>query len=250
MATHDPLPQPMTQLCEQVNPRILLEMRRARPFAETTRVQESFVAALEKRSLIWMAERTPSWIGPDHLTALGLTAQICAGACYALAAWNRNWLLGAIAFLALNWLGDSLDGTLARVRQQLRPSYGFYVDHMVDTFGALALMGGLALSRYMHPWIAMSLLVGFLVMSIQSYLAIYALGEFRLSFWNFGPTELRILLVVGNLALFWKPLVHLFGKQFRLFDIGGAIGALGMVLMILFFTLQNTLRLYREERIV
>ena len=250
MATHDPLPQPMTQLCEQVNPRILLEMRRARPFAETTRVQESFVAALEKRSLIWMAERTPSWIGPDHLTALGLTAQICAGACYALAAWNRNWLLGAIAFLALNWLGDSLDGTLARVRQQLRPSYGFYVDHMVDTFGALALMGGLALSRYMHPWIAMSLLVGFLVMSIQSYLATYALGEFRLSFWNFGPTELRILLVVGNLALFWKPLVHLFGKQFRLFDIGGAIGALGMVLMILFFTLQNTLRLYREERIV
>jgi hypothetical protein len=96
----------------------------------------------------------------------------------------------------------------------------------------------------------MSLLVGFLVMSIQSYLATYALGEFRLSFWNFGPTELRILLVVGNLALFWKPLVHLFGKQFRLFDIGGAIGALGMVLMILFFTLQNTLRLYREERIV
>jgi phosphatidylglycerophosphate synthase len=249
MATHDPLPQPMTQLCEQVNPRILLEMRRARPFAETTRVQESFVAALEKRSLIWMAERTPSWIGPDHLTALGLTAQICAGACYALAAWNRNWLLGAIAFLALNWLGDSLDGTLARVRQQLRPSYGFYVDHMVDTFGALALMGGLALSRYMHPWIAMSLLVGFLVMSIQSYLATYALGEFRLSFWNFGPTELRILLAVGNLALFWKPSVHLFGKQFRLFDVGGAIGALGMALMILFFTRQNTLRLYREERI-
>jgi archaetidylinositol phosphate synthase len=249
MANQDALPQPMTQLCEQVNPRILLEMRRVRPFAETTRVQESFVAALEKRALIWLAARTPTWMGPDHLTVLGLAAQICAGACYALAAWNRSWLLGAIAFLALNWLGDSLDGTLARVRQQLRPRYGFYVDHMADTFGALALMGGLALSRYMHPWIAMSLLVGFLVMSIQSYLATYALGEFRLSFWNFGPTELRILLAVGNLALFWKPSVHLFGKQFRLFDVGGAIGALGMALMILFFTLQNTLRLYREERI-
>jgi phosphatidylglycerophosphate synthase len=249
MATHDPLPQPMTQLCEQVNPRILLEMRRARPFDETTRVQESFVAALEKRALIWLAECTPAWIGPDHLTALGLTAQIFAGACYAMAAWNRNWLLGAIFFLALNWLGDSLDGTLARVRQQQRPRYGFYVDHMVDTFGALALMGGLALSGYMHPWIAMSLLAGFLVLSIQSYLATYALGEFRLSFWNFGPTELRILLAVGNLALFWKPIVHVFGKQFRLFDIGGAIGTLGMALMILFFTLQNTVRLYREERI-
>jgi phosphatidylglycerophosphate synthase len=224
-------------------------MRRTRSFTETTRIQESFVAAWEKRALVWMAKHTPAWISPDHLTALGLTAQLCAGACYAFSAWNRNWLLGAIVFLALNWLGDSLDGTLARVRQQLRPGYGFYVDHMVDTFGALALMGGLALSRYMHPWIAMSLLAGVLVLSIQSYLATYALGEFRLSFWNFGPTELRILLAVGNLALFWKPLVHLFGKQFRLFDIGGAIGALGMGLMILFFTLQNTMQLYREEKI-
>jgi archaetidylinositol phosphate synthase len=249
MATHDSPLQPMTQLCEQVDPHILLEMRRKRPFAETTRMQESFVAAGERRALLWMAARTPLWIGPDHLTALGLAAQVGAGVCYALAAWNRYWLLGAIVCLALNWLGDSLDGTLARARQRLRPRYGFYVDHMVDTFGAVALMGGLALSRYMRPWIAMSLLVGFLVMSIQSYLATHALGEFRLSFWNFGPTELRILLAVGNLALFWKPMVHLFGEKFHLFDVGGAIGALGMALMIIFFTAQNTLRLYREERI-
>ncbi|MGA8428928.1 MAG: CDP-alcohol phosphatidyltransferase family protein [Candidatus Sulfotelmatobacter sp.] len=241
--------QTMTQLCEQVDPHILLEMRRVRPFAETTRVQESWVAAWEKRALIWMAARTPTWIGPDHLTALGLAAQVGAGICYALAAWNRNWLLGAIVCLALNWLGDSLDGTLARVRQKLRPRYGFYVDHMIDSFGAVALMGGLALSGYMHPWIAMSLLAGFLVMSIQSYLATHALGEFRLSFWNFGPTELRILLAVGNLALFWKPVVHLFGNRFRLFDVGGAIGALGMALMIAFFTAKNAMRLYREERI-
>jgi archaetidylinositol phosphate synthase len=236
-----------TQLCEQVDPRILLEMRRARPFAETRRVQESFVAAMEKRALVWMAERAPEWIGPDHLTALGLAAQIGAGACYALAAFNKLWLLGAIVFLALNWLGDSLDGTLARVRQRLRPRYGFYVDHMVDTIGALALMGGLALSGFMQPWIAMALLAGFLVLSIQTYLATYTLGEFRLSFWNFGPTELRILLTIGNLALFWKPVVHLL--SFRLFDIGGAIGAIGMALMIVFFTMQNTVRLYREERL-
>jgi archaetidylinositol phosphate synthase len=249
MSTHDSPLQTMTQLCEQVDPHILLEMRRARPFSEITRVQESWVAASEKRALIWIAARTPMCIGPDHLTVLGLGAQVGAGVCYALAAWSRNWLLGAIACLALNWLGDSLDGTLARVRQRLRPRYGFYADHMVDSFGAVALMGGLALSGYMHPWIAMSLLIGFLVMSIQSYLATHALGEFRLSFWNFGPTELRILLVVGNLALFWKPMVHLFGERFRLFDVGGAIGAIGMALMIVFFTAKNAMRLYREERI-
>ena len=150
--------QTMTEFCEQVNPRVLLEMRQSRPFPEMRRVQESWVAAHEKRALLWLAARTPQWIGPDHLTALGLAAQLGAGACYVLAAWNRYALLGVIVCLALNWLGDSLDGTLARARQQLRPRYGFYVDHMVDSFGALALMGGLALSGYMHPWIAIGLL--------------------------------------------------------------------------------------------
>jgi archaetidylinositol phosphate synthase len=249
----------MTEFCEQVNPRILLEkkMGRARPLAEMEntaqsemrRVQDSWSAAPEKRALVWMAARTPSSISPDHLTALGLAAQIGAGACYALASWNRYWLLGVIACLALHWLGDSLDGTLARVRQRLRPRYGFYVDHMVDSFGALALMAGLAGSGYMHPWIAMGLLVAFLMLSIQTYLATHALGEFRLSFWRFGPTELRILLAVGNSALLWKPVIHLFGGEYRLFDVGGAIGLAGMGLMLVAFTIENTVRLYREERI-
>jgi len=251
-----PNSQTMTEFCEQVNPRVLLvlrdeEMRRRRPFPDMLRVQESWVAAGEKRALLWLAVRTPDRISPDHLTILGLAAQIGAGVCYALAAWNCYALLGVIACLALNWLGDSLDGTLARVRQRLRPRYGFYVDHMVDSFGALALMGGLALSGYMHPWIAIGLLIAFLMLSIQSYLATHALGEFRISFWRFGPTELRILLSAGNLALFWKPVVHLFGGVgvYRLFDVGGAIGLAGMGLMVVVFSLQNTIRLYREERI-
>jgi len=245
--------QAMTEFCEQVNPRVLRalrdeEARRMRP-GDMLRVQESWVAAAEKRALLWLAARTPERINPDHLTILGLASQIGAGACYALASWSRYALLGVIVCLALNWLGDSLDGTLARVRQRQRPRYGFYVDHMVDSFGALALMGGLALSGYMHPVIAIGLLIAFLMLSIQSYLATHALGEFRISFWRFGPTELRILLAVGNLALFWRPEVHLLGRQYRLFDVGGAIGLAGMSLMVIVFTLQNTMRLYREERI-
>ena len=94
--------------------------------------------------------------------------------------------------------------------------------------------------------IAMGLLVAFLMLSIQTYLATHALGEFRLSFWRFGPTELRILLALGNLALFWKPVVHFFGAGYRLFDVGGVIGLVGMGLMIVVFTVQNTVRLYRE----
>ena len=234
---------------EHVNPCARLEAQRARPFLEMRRLQESWVAAAEKRALLWLAKRTPDWIGPDHLTLLGLAAQLGAGACYALAGWNRYFLLGVIACLGLNWLGDSLDGTLARVRQRLRPRYGFYVDHMVDSFGALALMGGLALSGYMRPWIAIGLLIGFLMLSIQSYLATHTLGEFRLSFWRFGPTELRILLAVGNLALMWRPMVHFLGDEYRLFDVGGTVGLMGMALMLICFTLQNTARLDHEERI-
>ena len=239
----------MTEFCEQLNPRVLLEIRRKRPVPGMLRVQESWTAVPERRVLLWLAERMPTPIGPDHLTALGLASQMGAGVCYAVAARNRYALLGVIACLTLNWLGDSLDGTLARVRRCQRPRYGFYIDHIVDSFGALALMGGLTLSGYMQPWIAIGLLVAFLLLSIQSYLATHALGEFHLSFWRFGPTELRILLAIGNLALLWKPVVHLLGGEYRLFDVGGVVGLVGMSSMLVFFTAQNTIRLHREERI-
>jgi archaetidylinositol phosphate synthase len=222
---------------------------RAMGFAEATRIATNPLAALERRCLIWLAERLPRWISSDHLTLLALAAMALTGVSYPLARQHRGALALAIVGLALNWFGDSLDGTVARVRRQQRPRYGFYVDHIVDSFGALALMGGLAVSGYMHPRIAIGLLVAFLMLSIQSYLATHALGEFRISFWRFGPTELRILLAIGNVALLWRPVVILFGGKYRLFDVGGAIGLVGMSLMLVFFTAQNTIRLYREERI-
>ena len=217
------------------------------PFRQAHRLQDSLVARLEKLLLVWMAERTPCWVNPDHLTLLGFTAQLLTGVSYGLARSNKVWLLAGIGFLALNWLGDSMDGTLARVRQQQRPRYGFYVDHILDSIGAVALMGWLALSGFMYPWIAIGLLVFFLLLSIQSYLATYTLGEFRMSFWSFGPTELRLLLAAGNLAVLRWPLV--WHERFRLFDVGGAAGIAGMAAMLVFFTVRNTIRLYNEERI-
>ena len=238
---------PLIEYCEQANPGVLREMRVSKTFRDARRVHGSLSAGLEKRALVWMAERTPAWVGSDTLTLLGFFGQVMAGVSYALALYHRYWLVAGIGFLALNWLGDSLDGTLARVRQQQRPRYGFYVDHMIDSIGAVCLMGGLALSGYMHPWIAMGLLVAFLLLSIQSYLATYTLGEFHLSFWSFGPTELRILLVMGNLALLRWPVV--LQHRYRLFDVGGAIGLIGMMAMLVYFTARNTRRLYVEERL-
>jgi phosphatidylglycerophosphate synthase len=237
----------LADFAEQINPKTLAEVRRA-GFRQATRVHGSFLATAEKRALIWMAERLPAWVNSDHLTLIGFAAQIATGVCYALAAWDRRMLLAAIVCLAVNWFGDSLDGTLARVRQRQRPRYGFYVDHMIDSIGAVAMMGGLALSGFMHPAIAIGLLIAFLLLSIQSYLATYTLGEFHLSLWRFGPTELRVLLAVGNLALFrWAWVMH---RLYRLFDIGGAIGLAVMMLMLVVVSVKNTVRLYREERIL
>jgi archaetidylinositol phosphate synthase len=169
------------------------------------------------------------------------------GVSYALSGSNKLWLLAGIGFLFLNWVGDSLDGTLARVRQKQRPRYGFYLDHMLDSIGSVALMGGLAVSGYMSPLIATGLLVSFLLLSIQSYLATYTIGEFRMSFWSLGPTELRLLLVAGNLALFRWP--RILPAHYRLFDVGGIIGIAGMMAMLLYFAGRNTVRLYKEERL-
>lgn len=218
-------------------------------FAPAARLQQSFVADAEKRALLWLAHRTPASINSDHLTLLGFLAQCLAGVCYVLARWNRYALLLGILFLALNWLGDSLDGTLARVRNRQRPRYGFYVDHISDSVAALFLMTGLALSGYLHPGIAFGMLIAFLLLSIEAYLATYTLGLFQMSYWKFGPTEIRILLAAGNLALLQHSVIKLAGQHFRLLDLGGVIAIAGMTVMLLASIFRHTRRLYREERL-
>ena len=218
-------------------------------FRDAKRVQESILAAPEKKILIWLAERVPARLNSDHFTLLGFVAMLLAGASYALARRYPAALLLATFFVALNWLGDSLDGTLARVRKQLRPRYGFYVDHLLDSFGALALMGGLALSGYVHERVALGMLLAFLLLSIEVYLATYTIGNFHLSFWKFGPTEVRVLLGIGNIALLTYPNVHLAGAEFRLFDVGGVIAIAGMGLMTVVSGLRHIRYLYRLERL-
>jgi archaetidylinositol phosphate synthase len=212
-----------------------------------TRINLALTAAIEKRALQWMARRMPRWVGSDLLTALGLSAQFAAGAAYALARFNRYALLLASLFIVLNWFGDSMDGTLARVRSRQRPRYGFYVDHVVDIFGAVALLGGLGLSGYLHWQTAVAMLIGFLLLSSESYLATYTLSRFEMSQGWFGPTELRLLLIAGNIALLHSPYAQVFGYRFLLFDLGGWIGAAGMFVVAINVTVRHTVQLYREE---
>jgi len=218
-------------------------------FVSAQRLDGGFVSALEKAALLRLASATPAWINSDHLTLLGFLAQCLAGICYGLSRWHRSALLFGILFISLNWLGDSLDGTLARFRNRQRPRYGFYVDHVADTIAALFLMAGLAFSGYVHPAIAFGMLVSFLMLSIEAYLATYTLGQFQLSYWKFGPTEIRILLIIGNIALVNHSVVKLFGVRFRLFDVGGSVAILGMTTMLVVSAISHTIKLYREETV-
>jgi phosphatidylglycerophosphate synthase len=220
---------------------------RSAGFTSAARINRSLTAGVEKRVLEAMARRLPVWMNSDHLTALGLTAQIGAGICYAVARGHRSALLLVVVCIVLNWFGDSLDGTLARVRHQQRPRYGFYVDHIIDLFGASALMGGLALSGFLHGQVAIAMLVGFLLLSGESYLATYTLSRFEMSQGFFGPTEIRILLIAGTLALLRSPWATLFGHRWLLFDMGGCVAAVCMFAMAVAVAIRHTIQLYREE---
>lgn len=216
-------------------------------FATARRVNRALTATVEKRALQWMAERAPRWLSSDQLTILGLSAQAGAGICYALSRFDRRALVLVIVCQILNWLGDSMDGTLARVRLQQRPRYGFYVDHIVDVLGSVALMCGLGGSGFLHWQTAAAMLVAFLVLSAESYLATYTLSRFELSQGIFGPTEVRILLIAGNFALMRSPYSTLFGHKMLIFDLGGAIAAIGMFTMAILVAIRHTTQLYREE---
>jgi len=216
-------------------------------YTPALRINRSLTGTAEKRLLEFLARHTPRAITSDHLTILGLSAQLAAGIFYTLSHLQPLMLLAVNACIVLNWLGDSLDGTLARVRHRQRPRFGFYVDHVTDLFGATGLLTGLAISGLSHPFVAAAMLVGFLLLSAESFLATHTLGRFELSQFFIGPTELRILLITGNLALLRSPYAHLLGHRILLFDLGGSIGALCMFALAGTLALRHTRQLFRQE---
>jgi phosphatidylglycerophosphate synthase len=212
------------------------------------RDHRSVLARAEKQLLIGMARRMPSWVHSDHLTCLALAAMGLAGASYWMLRWDSRGAWLAVAALALNWFGDSLDGTLARVRGVERPRYGYYVDHVLDIVGTTLLLGGLAGSSYMNPLIAMSVLVAYLLVAGEVFLATTSRGVFRMASFGVGPTELRILLAVGTVALRGDPHVRLgsFG-QMPLFDFGGIIAVAGLMVTLTIAVIRNTRALAKQE---
>jgi phosphatidylglycerophosphate synthase len=198
-----------------------------------------------------MARRLPPWVNSDHLSVLGLLGMAAAGACFAAVQITPWAAAGAVAALAVNWFGDSLDGTLARVRDRQRPRYGFYVDHVIDIAGTTMLFAGMACSGLMSPLLALAVLATYLLVAAEAYLATHAAGVFRLSFMGIGPTELRLILAVGVIRAARNPWISVpvLGQARLLFDVGGVAGlaALGAVFVV--SSIRNTVALYRADRV-
>ena len=215
--------------------------------APETRIQASLLARVEKRCLIWMARRLPLWVGSDHLTILGALAMLGTGVAFWMAAAHPWALIAATVLLAVNWFGDSLDGTVARVRKQERPRYGFYVDHVLDAVGILFLFAGLAAGGFMTPIVAAGFLVAYYLLNIEIALATHTVGTFRISYWKMGPTEMRILLAAGAMQLLRSSDVVLFGHRYLLFDVGGAVALAALAVTFIASAISNTRILYRRE---
>jgi len=216
-------------------------------FQPATRVQTSILTGWERKCLTWLASRIPQWVTSDQLTVLGLISMIAGGAFYILASdWTPALMLVNVC-LALNWFGDSLDGTLARARNRQRPRYGYYVDHVVDVLGILALICGLASSGFISWVVALAFLVAYYLLSIEVYLATNVLGTFRMSFCKLGPTEMRILLAAGNIKAMVGPHVRVLGRDYLFFDaaVVAAIAVLSILVIVSFS--RNLLTLYRAE---
>lgn len=208
---------------------------------QSARIQTSLLNSLEKKVLVWMAERMPRWVSSDMLTVVGFAGALIVAVGYALSSWNLNWLWLASFGFVVNWFGDSLDGTLARVRNTQRPVYGFFLDHNIDGVNETLMIVGAGLSPLFDLRIALLALCAYLLLSMYVYINAHLKNEFRLTYAGLGPTEFRIIVIIVNTVYLyatplreWYGSMTVFGRElgFGVFDIVGLV--IGAILGIIY----------------
>ena len=207
------------------------------------RVHQMLLGPLERPALQWLSARLPLWMTPDVLTLIGIFGSIATFAGYWAATVDKNFLWLACLGFVINWFGDSLDGTVARYRKIERPKYGYFVDHTVDSFSMVLVFTGLGLSPYVRLDIASLALVGYLLMSVLTYVEAYVSGKFQLSYAKIGPTEMRLIAVMANILIYFlgNPVVDLSFASLTVFDWIVAVIAALLFIVFLMTTLSKAL---------
>ncbi|MDE6637526.1 MAG: CDP-alcohol phosphatidyltransferase family protein [Muribaculaceae bacterium] len=214
------------------------------------RIQTSILNSAEKKLLIWLAERQPAWVTSDMLTYLGVVAAVLYAIFCWLACYDVNYFWASSLCLVLNWYGDSLDGSLARVRQTQRPKYGFFIDHSLDALTTCLFCIGLGLSPLMQLSISLFIMGGYLCLSIYTYLSTIVMGSFRLTYASLGPTEMRMIIIAVCILYIFLPLndvtFDLFGTPWTPYD---AIGAIVAVILFLIYVVSLSIDLRKLAKI-
>jgi archaetidylinositol phosphate synthase len=163
------------------------------------RINDSVLGPLERPALAWLVRRLPPNVVPDHLTAFGVFGALLTATGFVLSGRSLTWLWLASLGLIINWLGDSLDGNLARLRHIERPRYGFFIDHTTDLFCQSLTFIAFGVSPLAHFGMACLGLITFLMAFVYTLIAAQTRATMRITYFYFGPTEVRALLLLGNL---------------------------------------------------
>jgi phosphatidylglycerophosphate synthase len=211
------------------------------------RIQENILARNERRLLNWLCERMPAWVTPDRLTATGMIGALCVFAGYLTSNVSGNWLWLSIAGYFIQWFGDSMDGSLARFRRIERPRYGYFLDHSCDGLATALVVVGIGLSKFVMLEVALIALVGYLLLCVHAFLSVRVLGELKLSYFNAGPTELRLILIALTVSMMFAGSRPVLVGPFTWFDL--FVGGIGLLLIVLFVlqTAVTVRRLAKEE---
>jgi phosphatidylglycerophosphate synthase len=214
------------------------------------RVNDILLGPLERPAIAWLVEHMPHWVTPDHLTILGFGASILTGVSYALTDIDKNYLWLANLGFILNWVGDSLDGNLARYRKIERPKYGFFIDHTIDAASEVIIFIGIGLSPYVDLTLALLALVGYLCMANLVYITTSVEGVFKISYGRLGPTEIRALAILANITVYFlgNPQISLPWIDLSLYNL---IVSVIVALLVIFFvntTVKQAIRFEREDR--
>lgn len=204
----------------------------SRPTKPVNRIQQNLLASAERRLLTWMCARLPASVTPDVLTTLGFVGALIISAGYIFSLWNVHWLWLSIAGYFVHWLGDSLDGSVARYRNIERPKFGYFIDHSTDALANMIFLIGLGVSPFVRLDVSLFALAGYFMLSIHAFLAARVVSEMRLSYLAGGPTELRLILITMTLFMIFLGRAPSFVAEFSAYDI--FVGGVGILMVVLF----------------
>lgn len=196
---------------------------------QSVRIQTSLLNAAEKKCLVWLAQRMPKWVTSDLLTIVGVFGALLIFMGYLLSNYNIYWLWLSVLGLFVNWYGDSLDGTLARVRNCQRPRYGYYLDHNIDCINEALMFVGAGLSGLMNLSVALAIYAAYLMLTVYVSINAHLKNEFKLTYGKMGPTEFRLIIMVVNILFMYVTPLREYSYTFQFFDTPLTVGMLDYI---------------------